>query len=135
MSEALLDTSTFSEILKRRNRVITRRSLDYLAEYGVFQISLITRYAILRGLKAKGAHQQIAEFERTCRRHRVLPVSDRVIVVAADLYANLRKQGQLIGDADLLIAATALIHRLSLVTGNTVHFNRIPGLRLENWMQ
>ena len=44
--------------------------------------------------------------------------------------AFLRRQGQLIPDLDLLIAATALAHDLTLVTRNRRHFSRILSLRL-----
>ena len=54
---------------------------------------------------------------------------------AAELYAELRSRGQLIEDADLLSAAIALVHDMTLVTNNTSHFNRIEGLRIEDWLQ
>ena len=47
----------------------------------------------------------------------------------------LEKQGKPIGDMDIFIAATALEEDLILVTGNTDHFSRIPGLKIENWME
>jgi tRNA(fMet)-specific endonuclease VapC len=40
----------------------------------------------------------------------------------------LRSQGMLIPDMDILIAATALAHNLTLLTRNVRHFQRIPGL-------
>src|SRR5687767_4716921 len=43
----------------------------------------------------------------------------------AQLRGNLRAQGQLIGDFDILIAATALHHQLTLLTNNRSHFQRI----------
>ena len=43
---------------------------------------------------------------------------------------DLRYRGELIGDPDILIAATALHHNLTLVTGNVRHFQRIAGLAL-----
>lgn len=49
------------------------------------------------------------------------------------LKAELEAAGNPLADADLLIAATALEHGMALVTGNTKHFARIPGLQLENW--
>jgi tRNA(fMet)-specific endonuclease VapC len=49
------------------------------------------------------------------------------------LRAALRRKGQMIGDLDTAIAATALSHGLTLVTHNTAHFSRIPGLLLEDW--
>ncbi len=94
--------------------------------------SLITRFEILRGLKAS-ATAQLARFEAWCQSHEILPIRDEIIVVAADCYASLYQTGQLIGDADLLIAATALYHGLALATGNVSHFSRIPGLAIEDW--
>ena len=45
---------------------------------------------------------------------------------------RLRATGLLIGDCDLLIGATALRHRLTLLTNNRRHFERIEGLRMES---
>ena len=57
---------------------------------------------------------------------------------AADQYgeiaANLQQNGQVIGVMDTLIAAHALAEGLILVTHNTRPFERIPGLKLEDWM-
>ncbi len=47
--------------------------------------------------------------------------------------ASLRKLGQPIADLDLMIAAVALAEQAVLVTDNLKHFERIPGLQLENW--
>lgn len=48
-------------------------------------------------------------------------------------FGLLKAELETSGNADLLIAATALEHGMTLVTGNTKHFARIPGLQLENW--
>jgi predicted nucleic acid-binding protein len=48
----------------------------------------------------------------------------------AKLYADLAVQGQLIGAHDLIIAATALYHNLSLLTDNVQEFSRVPGLKV-----
>ena len=54
-------------------------------------------------------------------------------------YGNIRWQlehaGTKIDHFDLLIGATALHENLIMVTGNVDHFERIPGLRIENWME
>lgn len=52
-----------------------------------------------------------------------------------ELRYMLEKQGKRIGDMDMFIAATALEEDLILVTGNTEHFERIPGLKIENWLK
>jgi tRNA(fMet)-specific endonuclease VapC len=133
MAQALLDTDTLSEVIKGRDALVAQRAQKYLQTHKRFTFSIVTRYEILRGLKAKGALQQIAVFEDRCRESQVLPLIDTVVVQAAEIYAELHRRGRLISDADILIAAAALTHDLALVTENTGHFERITGLRLESW--
>ena len=52
-----------------------------------------------------------------------------------EIKAQLRRQGSLIEDFDLLVAATAWVNGLTLVTNNTAHFGRVGGLTLDNWAQ
>lgn len=60
-----------------------------------------------------------------------------VAVLAGAIYAELERSGQPIGRADPLIAATASVHGLTLVTGNVAHYARIPELGfpldIANW--
>ena len=53
----------------------------------------------------------------------------------AELKNVLRESGSLIDEFDMLIAGQALTEGLTIVTDNTKHFNRIPGLATENWME
>lgn len=48
----------------------------------------------------------------------------------ARIRGQLRRQGLIIGDADILIAATAIDHEVTLITQNVHHFERIPHLHL-----
>ncbi len=129
----LWDTDVLSEYLKGKNPPVARRAAVYLNQYSKANYSLITRYEVLRGLKAKKATAQLRVFERFSRQQNVLPLTEDIIVLAADLWADLKRAGQLIGENDILIAATALQHGLPLATGNIAHFSRIPGLTLEDW--
>lgn len=63
----------------------------------------------------------------------VVALDQRIANTAAQIYQTLAARGELIPDADLLIAATAITHDLTLVTHNTQHFSRINALRLEDW--
>jgi tRNA(fMet)-specific endonuclease VapC len=132
-SEILLDTDILSALMRRVPNV-QAHSNKYLLNHSQFNFASISRFEILRGLKAKNALKQIASFNFFCINNNVLLLSDTVIVRAADIYAYLSVRGQLIQDADLLIAATALEHNLVLVTNNTSHFKRIPDLLLDNWL-
>ena len=50
------------------------------------------------------------------------------------LRADLERDGTPIGEADTRIAAIAMVHNLTVVTGNVRHFSRVTGLRVENWL-
>jgi tRNA(fMet)-specific endonuclease VapC len=130
---ALLDTDILSALMRGIPGILTHAK-KYLTENSELIFSSITRYEILRGLKAKKASTQLSAFDVFCSRNKVLPLTDAIVVRAADIYADLYAHGQLISDADILIAATALEHNLVLVTNNIDHFNRIPGLRINNWL-
>ena len=131
---ALLDTDILSAIM-RQDPVVIPKAQEYLIAHDRFTFSIITRYEILRGLKAKGATKQIETFDRFCDVNTVLPLTDEAIVKASDVYAFLRQRGELIGDADILIASTALISGLCVATNNLKHFQRIPELQMQNWLQ
>jgi len=133
MEPSLFDTDTLSEIMKGLDQHAQDHARRYLAVFHHFTFSIITRYEILRGLKARRATRQIARFEQRCQHSLVLPLTDDIVVQAAELYALLYQEGQLVSDADILIAATALKHNLVMVTENANHFRRIPGLSIENW--
>lgn len=65
----------------------------------------------------------------------VLPMSSGVAKEYATIYAQLEKQGQVIGGNDLWIAAHAKLQGLTLVTNNVREFERVAGLRIENWTE
>ncbi len=130
--KVLLDSDTLSMYMRHEPRVVSKAQ-DYLRTNGVFSFSIITRFEILRGLKVKDAHARLATFEVLCANNEIVGLTTEVVSRAADVYASLRKAGTLIGDADILIAATAMELDIALVSNNTSHFERINGLRLTNW--
>jgi tRNA(fMet)-specific endonuclease VapC len=64
----------------------------------------------------------------------VLPFDTRAARRHGELKDILRRAGTPLADLDLQIASIALSHGLPLVTHNTAHFNRIPGLVLVDWL-
>jgi tRNA(fMet)-specific endonuclease VapC len=65
----------------------------------------------------------------------VLPFDAAAARRYGEVRAELEGHGALLGDADLRIGAIALARGLTVVTGNTQHFQRIPGLPVENWLE
>jgi len=104
--------------------------LEELSEEGL-AVSIISVGEILEGAYGfpdPDSHR--LRFRQFLSGFNLLDLSEPVMEVFARIRSELRREGQLIPDFDLLIAATALHHNLVLVTRNTRHFSRIPGLRL-----
>jgi len=133
MEVALLDTDVLSEVLEQRNPQVVARAAAYLRSHGSFAFSAFTRFEISRGFKEKGATNQLTRFREFCQHSLIIPVTDSVFDRAEDLWAIARRGGLPCGDADLIIAATALETGRILVTGNTAHDASISGLKLEDW--
>ena len=94
-------------------------------------VSIVSYGELFEGaIGAPDPAAELARFRRFLGRLALLPLDDAVMERFAYIRAELRRRGQLIPDLDLLIAATALHHDLTLLTRNVRHFNRIPKLRL-----
>jgi tRNA(fMet)-specific endonuclease VapC len=96
-------------------------------------LNAISYYEVRRGLLLPQFQRQRMTFERLTAARGVLPLNTPALDTAADLYQRLRSAGALIEDADILLASIALAHNAVLITRNTRHFERIEGLRPQNW--
>jgi predicted nucleic acid-binding protein len=76
---------------------------------------------------------RLARFRQFCAEHQILPLTWPVLDRAAQIWAELRRSGRLIGEVDILTAGMALEYRMALATRNTEHFQRVEGLVVENW--
>jgi tRNA(fMet)-specific endonuclease VapC len=132
MNELLLDTDTISLFLRNEPKIMSKAD-KYLKFHKGFTFSVITHFEILRGLKVKDAQRQIIKFGLICLQSKELNLTSEIINRASEIYANLYQRGQIIGDADILIAATAIENNLAIVTNNESHFSRITDLQVLNW--
>jgi tRNA(fMet)-specific endonuclease VapC len=66
---------------------------------------------------------------------RILPFDRAAAGRYGELRADLERAGKRLAEPDLRIASIALARDLTLVTGNTRHFARVPGLRVEDWLR
>jgi tRNA(fMet)-specific endonuclease VapC len=135
MKLCVVDTDTLSEILKQKNLRVVERAEAYFQQFGTFTFSAITWYEIVRGLRAANSTTKLQRFEEFADQSLVLPVTNRVLDLAADIWVAGRGKRHRSYDADLLIAATALDQGATLVTGNVDHFKWIPGLDTEDWRE
>jgi len=89
--------------------------------YGVYKSQRIQEN--LAGIKTlEGKIKRVDSDQQTCESF-------------GKLKASLVNQGKTLDDADLFIAACALVNNLVLVTNNETHFKRIKGLKWENWIK
>lgn len=94
-------------------------------------VSIVSYGEVFEGaVGAPDPEAEFARFRRFLGGLALLELDDAVMERFAYLRAELRRRGQLIPDLDLLIAATALHHDLTLLTRNARHFDRIAGLNL-----
>ena len=129
-----MDTNIITAFLKD-NPTVVERVKQYTDEHGSLTISIISYYEILRGLKGLGNKKKLQAFNRFINDCEVEELGRPVVEKAADIYVNLKNQGKLVEDADILVAATAVDKGLVVVTDNEKHFRRIKGLEVENWLK
>jgi tRNA(fMet)-specific endonuclease VapC len=137
MPKSLLDTDIFSEILKGVDPVVAQRATAYWKTYGRYTISAVAVMEIVKGLHKVGREERIQQFLRSLAQVEILSLDTQSAELAGRIFADLERTGQPIGRADPMVAAVALQHGLTLVTGNTTHYERVKALgyalEIENW--
>ncbi len=132
MTFYLLDTCTISDFFRGLGETKQRLHATSPAQIA---ISTITTMEVLYGFRLNQAvNRRFSDAFRTlCAATQVIPFDDLAAEVAARLRADLKNKGTPIGSWDLLIGATAVAHSCVLVTANVREFERIEGLKVENW--
>ena len=134
MPRYMLDTDMCCYIVKRSNEAV----LDRLRSVPVSDvcISVITKAELLFGVELSPRRQQDSVAVDAFLRHlAVLEFTSEAAVHYADIRADLKRRGEMIGANDLFIAAHARALDLTLVTNNRREFGRVRGLVTENWAE
>jgi tRNA(fMet)-specific endonuclease VapC len=132
MKPALVDTDILSRFFRQDPRVV-ERFLQYSRQHGTIAFSILTYYEILSGLRHRDAQRKLDAFVEFSDQSLILPLNRAAADHAARLYAATRKAGTPVDDIDILIAGIALAHDRVVVTCNTEHFGKLPGVAIENW--
>ncbi len=134
MKECIIDTDILSYYMRGVPQVVTKAQ-EYLKQFGCFNVSSLTIFEILKGLRKKRLIEKERTFQLERSKHNVFGLDYAIMDLAATLLVDLEKKGTPLPYGDLFIASTALTHNLILVTNNTDHFSRIEELVLENWVK
>jgi tRNA(fMet)-specific endonuclease VapC len=129
----MLDTNICIYVIKNRPPKIRDRFTEH-AEY--LCISSVTLAELLYGAeKSTRLERNLSVVENFAARLSVLPFEDKAAGHYGHIRAELERKGKPIGPYDLMIAGHARSEGLILVTNNTREFERVDGLRLENWTE
>ncbi len=128
----LLDTDTCSYLMDGRFPEVQQRLLAVaISEIG---ISVITRAELRFGVELKQSVKLDRLVTGFLAEFKSLPWTASCADVHAAIRAKLQKSGAPIGGFDTLIAAHAIALDATLISHNQKHFGKVPGLRLEDWV-
>jgi len=127
----VLDTDVCIELLKGKEKVIKiRESID--DDIGISFMSIAELY--YGAEKSTNQIKNYNEIEKLLLSMEIIQSDYRILKRFGKIKALLQKQGITLADADIFVAATTLETGTKLITGNVRHFERIPGLVIENWL-
>ncbi|MFZ2630775.1 MAG: type II toxin-antitoxin system VapC family toxin [Desulfosalsimonadaceae bacterium] len=129
----LLDTDIIIYSLKGNQAVVGNLQLHLHEPLHISAVTLMELY--YGAYKSSQIESNLAKVKTIESSMDIIPVSQILVEIFGLLKSNLEKQGTPLDDFDLVLGATALSHNLILVTNNTKHFQRINGLKIENWSQ
>ncbi len=131
----LFDTDTLSNIVKQQPSPLLIGKLRDLPK-AVQYTSAVNIGEIYYGAYRSPKKDQILEaFERHVFPNiNILAFDEKCGKIFGILKADIEKRGIGCSEPDLRIASVAICHNLTIVTGNTRHFGKLPGLRIQNWL-
>ena len=130
----LLDTNILSAVINNDAIVLGKINTAFVEGHQL-GIGAITYFEIRRGLERPKHTVKDERFGRWVAQLMLFHLELSTLDTAARIWQQLRAKGDVLEDADCLIAATALRQGAVLVTDNTKHFARVPHLSLENWIE
>ena len=131
----LFDTDVLSDIVKRNPSQILLEKLGTLPKELQYTSSINIGEIYYGANRASRKDQIINAFEeRVFPNVHIVGFDEMSGKLFGELKAELEKQGIVCSEPDLRIASIAIQHDFILITGNTKHFQKIPGLSIENWI-
>ena len=129
----LFDTDAISELLKPRPASGYVRWLAAVPREEQFTSAVVVGELYKGAFRSSAIARHLENIDkRVLPAVTVLSYDAPAARVYGEIRARLEGAGRPLPDADLQIAATALLHDLELVTGNLRHFSRVPGLRISS---
>jgi tRNA(fMet)-specific endonuclease VapC len=128
----LLDTDTCIAILRGNDAVIERRRKIQDEVVTTWITAAELYYGAAKSSDPTSKHAMVTAFLADVP---VFGLDSAAVQIFGSIKALLERQGQRLDDADLFIGAIAIAQGAAVVTGNLRHYERIPGIDVENWIR
>lgn len=129
----MLDTNICIYLIKQKPAVVLERFKQ--TDISEISISSITLSELFYGVsKSSKPEQNLMALTQFAAPLEIMSFGGEAAQCYGDLRAHLEIQGTPIGSLDMLIAAHAISLSITLVTNNEKEFNRVPNLKIENWV-
>jgi predicted nucleic acid-binding protein len=126
----LSDTDVCIELLRGNKKIIERRK-KYDGDVAIcFMTVAELYYGAEISTKAEENKNLIEKFFLTVQ---IIQTDNEILKRFGELKAYLKKNSDLLPDADIMVAATSLVKAEKLITGNVKHFSRFKELKIEDW--
>ena len=128
-----LDTDIIIEYFRGNESI--KNKIENLGDNDSIGLTWLSVYEFFKGIFASGKYNEEDFLKRLVDSAIMMEETFESSKMGGEIYATLKKKGNLLNDADILIAGIVMKHDAVLITNNEEHFKRIDRLKIENWMK
>lgn len=126
----LLDTNICISMLK--NKYGVREAISKVNAKNCYVSEVVLGELYFGASFSNNKNERLKDVAFIIEHFKVIPISE-TLPLFGDMKAELKRNGTLIDDFDILIGCAAIVSNLTMVTDNVKHLERLPGIVIENW--
>jgi len=131
----LFDTDSISQIIKNRPNLSCIKKLAHVSPEDQFTTTITVGELIYGAYKSSRPDYFLERLDMMVwPTINILSFDEDAARIYGKVRADLEKKGIVLSEPDMCIAAIALCNNLTVITGNTKHFLKVPELKVENWL-
>ena len=132
----LFDTDSISQIIKNRPNLSFIKRLASVSPDDEFTTTITVGELIYGAYKSSRPAYFLEKLDTMVWPNiTILSFDEDAARTYGKVRADMEKKGIVLSEPDMRIAAIALFHKLTVITGNTKHFLKVPGLKVDNWLK
>jgi len=132
----LFDTDSISQIIRQQPNLSFIKRLASISPDDQFTTTITVGEMVYGAYKSSRPSYFLEKLDRLVWPNiNILSFDEAAAKTYGKVKAEMEKKGTVLSEPNMRISAIALHHNLTVVTGNTRHFSRVPGLKVENWLK